>query len=166
MVKNRSQIDPLRAPGTLLEWRSLLGPLICTFLAPFGTPKGPQNQSKNNHFLDLFLNDFWEPLFHAFGLHLGSKNTSKMRPKRGPTQNIENHRFCCYLHHFSNIWGSWKSPFWELFWYPFWDAVSRPLFDRFWTLLGTLLGPLWHPKGSPKNTLKKDPPKPLKKNLS
>ena len=150
---------PLERLGTLLEARSLLGILICTFLAPFGTPKGPQNQSKIDHFLDLFLNDFWEPLFRAFGLHLGSKNTSKMRPKRGPIQNIENHRFCNYLHHFSNIRGSRKSTFWELSWYPFWDTVSEPLFHRFWSLLGTLLRPLGHPKKHPKKHLKKRPPK-------
>ena len=116
MIKNRCQNRPLEPLRTLLEARSLLGALICTFLAPFGTPKGPQNRSKIDHFLDLFLNDFWEPLFHAFGLHLGSQNDPKMRPKREPRPEHENHRFCCYLVHLSHIEGSRKSSFLMLFW--------------------------------------------------
>ena len=89
MIKNPSKIDPQRAPETLLERRSLLGPLICTFLAPFGTPKGPQNRSKIDHFLDLFLNDFLEPLFHAFGLHLGSQKRDQKETQDQNTKIID-----------------------------------------------------------------------------
>ena len=47
--------------------------------------------SKNEHFFDLILRDFSEPLFDALGLHLGSRNTSKMSPKRGPKLKHEIH---------------------------------------------------------------------------
>ena len=59
------------------------------------------------------------------------------------------------LTHFEHIQGSWKWSFWELFWYPFPSTVSEPLFDRFWTILGTLLDPFGHPKSTPQKTLQK-----------
>ena len=116
IMKNPSKIDPWTLPGTLLDQRSLLRPLISPFLAPKGSPMGPQNWSKIDHFLDLFLNDFWKSLFHTFCLHLGSQNDPKMRPKRELRPKHEKHRFCYYLLHFSHIQGSWISAFLVLFW--------------------------------------------------
>ena len=111
----------------------------------FRPQMGPQNRSKIDHSLDLFLNDFWEPLFHAFDLHLGSQNTSKKRPKSEPTPNHKIHWFCCYLLHLSHFWGSWKSSLLSLCWTLFLNIFSIPLFHRCCTLLITLLGPHWHP---------------------
>ena len=52
-------------------------------------------------FFDVFL----KCLFQGFGLHFGSQNTSKMRPKRGSKSKHENHRFCHCLLHFGHIQG-------------------------------------------------------------
>ena len=75
----------------VLELSGLLFPL------PFGTSLGLFWVS----FFDVFLQRF----FDGLGLHLGSLNTSKMRPKRGSTSKHENHRFCYYLLHFGHIQG-------------------------------------------------------------
>ena len=90
IIKNPLKIDPWRASGT--PWGPYLsqGRFLDHFWLRFRPQKGPQNRSKIDHFLDMFLNDFWEPLFHAFGLHLGSQNDPKMRPKRVPTRNQKN----------------------------------------------------------------------------
>ena len=144
MIKNPSKIDPQRAPETLLEQRSLLEPLICAFLALFGTPMGPQNRSKINHFVDLFFNDFWEPLFHAFGLRLGSQNDPKKRPKREPRTERENHRFCNYVLYLSHIEGSKKSSFWVLFG----TLFKIPFRDHFFIDFGSFWGPFWDPLGT------------------
>ncbi len=79
MTNNASQIEPWTPLGSLLESRSLLGALICTFLAPFGTPMGPQHVA----IVKLILRPFQEPRFVDLGLRLGSQNNSKMKPKRG-----------------------------------------------------------------------------------
>ena len=156
IIKNPLKIDPWRASGT--PWRPYLsqGRFLDHFWLHFRPQKGLQNRQKIDNFLDLFLNDFLEPLFHAFGLHLGSQNDPKKRQKRDPIREHENHWFCCYLLHFSHIEGSKKSSFLVLFGDPFLDTFSRPLFHRFWTLLGNLLGPFGHPKSTLKNTPKKD----------
>ena len=139
MIKHRCQIDPWSPPRTPLGARSLLGILISTFLAPFGTPMGPQNRSKIDHVVDLFLNDFWEPLFHAFGFHLASKTTSKMRPKRDPTPIHENHRFCFYLQHVSHIQGSQKMIIFDTFLIPF---LRCPFGTSFWSIFDPFGDPL------------------------
>ena len=131
--------------------------IFWSILGSLWAPIGAQHRSKIDHFFVIILRDFWEPLFDALGLHWSSQNTSKRRPKRDPKQNIQNHRFCCYLLHLGYIRGSWKSSFWELFWYPFPSTLSEPLFDRFWTILGTLLDPFGHPKSISKKTQKKTP---------
>ena len=66
-----------------------------------GVPLEPVWLHFGHHFFDVFLK--W--LFGGLGLHLGSQNTSKMRPKRGSKSKHENHRFCCYLLHFGDIQG-------------------------------------------------------------
>ena len=94
MIKHGAQIDRWSPPRTPLESRSLWGALICTFLAPFGTPMRPKKLQKIVHLLDLILRLFPEPLFDDHGLRLGSQNGSKMRPKRETKRRPENHRFC------------------------------------------------------------------------
>ena len=51
-----------------------------------GVPLGPVWAHFGYYFFDVFLK--W--LFDGLGLHLGSRNTSKMRPKRGPKPKAEN----------------------------------------------------------------------------
>ena len=52
-----------------------------------GGPLGPVGLHFGHHVFDVFL----KRLFGGLGLHLGSQNTSKMRPKRGSTSKHENH---------------------------------------------------------------------------
>ena len=54
------------------------------FGAILGPPLGPVWGHVGYHFFDVFLR--W--LFDGFGLHLGSQNTSKMRPKRVPKTHL------------------------------------------------------------------------------
>ena len=77
IMKNPLKIDPWRASGT--PWRPYLsqGRFLDHFWLHFGPQKGPKNRPKIDHFLELFLHDFLEPLFHAFGLNLTPKTTSK-----------------------------------------------------------------------------------------
>ena len=89
MINIPSKIDPWRASGT--PWGPYLsqGWFLDHFWLHFGPQQGPQKRSKIDHFLDLFLNDFLEPLFHAFGLHLGSQNDPKLKPKRVQNENLK-----------------------------------------------------------------------------
>ena len=92
---------PQTFPTSILEgvWRPLgsypwnkvlprphLWQILLHFWVPFGTSLGSFWAS----FFDVFLK--W--LFDGFGLHLGSQNTSNMRPKRGSNSKHENHWFC------------------------------------------------------------------------
>ena len=135
--------DPL---ATLLEPRALYVPFMYPIWLHFWPQKGPQNRPKIDHFLDLFLNDFLEPLFHAFGLHFGSQNDPKMRPKRVPTRNQKIIDFAVIYytwatlrgpenHHFGYFFGTlFEIPFRDLFLIDFW---------HFW-------GPFWDPWGTKK----------------
>ena len=49
-----------------------------------GLPLGPVWAHFGHHVFDVFLK--W--LFDGLGLHLGSQNTSKMRPKRVPKTHL------------------------------------------------------------------------------
>ena len=71
--------DPL---ATLLEPRALYVPFMYPIWLHFGPQMGPQNRSKIDHFLNLFLTSFLKPLFRVFCLHLGSQNVTKMTPKK------------------------------------------------------------------------------------
>ena len=63
IIKNPLKIDPWRASGT--PWRPYLRqePFMYPLCTHFEPQKGPQNRSKIDHFLDLFLIDFLEPIF-------------------------------------------------------------------------------------------------------
>ena len=54
------------------------------FGSNLGPPLGPVWAHFGHHFFDVFLK--W--LFDGLGLHLGSQNTSKMRPKRVPKTHL------------------------------------------------------------------------------
>ena len=144
-------LEPLR---TLLEARSLLGALICTFLAPFGTPKGPQNRSKIDHCLDMFLDDFWEPLFHASGLHLGSQNDPKWNPKGTQDQNTKIIDFDAITIREPH-WGVLKIVICGAFLGPFLRYLFETSFPSIVDPLGDPFGTLWASKKHPKKHLKK-----------
>ena len=156
------QNRPLEPPRTLLEARSLLGTLICTFLAPFGTPKGPQNRSNIDHFLDMFFNDFWGPLFDALGLHLASQNTSKMTPKRVPkTHLIEKWKSSsrCSQSSIQRGVGVLKIMIFLAFLVPFLRCRFETSFLSILAPFGDPLGTPWAPKKHSKKHLRKRPPK-------
>ena len=94
----------------------------------FGSILGPPLEPLWAHFGHNFFSVFLRWLFDGFGIHLGSQNTSKMRPKRGSKSKPENHRFWYYLVHFCHIHGVLKiisfccffgTLFWDAFWSPF-----------------------------------------------
>ena len=101
--QNLSQIDPGGGSGghlgaTLETW-CFQDLIVDDFGSILGPPLGPVWAHVGHHFFDVFLK--W--LFDGLGLHLGSQNISKMRPKRGPKPKPEIHRFCFYLQHLSHI---------------------------------------------------------------
>ena len=59
----------------------------------FGSILGPPFGSTLGSCWVSFSGGFLKCLFEGFGLHLGSQNTSKMRPKRGSTTRPQNHKF-------------------------------------------------------------------------
>ena len=136
------------------------------FGGPFGVQNGAQHRSKIDYFFIMILRDFWEPLFDAFGIHLDSQNTSKMRPKRGPkTEHWKTSILLLFttLETHSGglkniILGAFLVPFLE---YPFWTS--------FWSILNPFGDPLGPPLGTPKATLKtykETTQKDTKRNLS
>ena len=95
--QNLSKIDPGGALESLLEatleTRCFQDLIFDNFGSILGPPLGPFWGHFEHRFFDVFL----KGLFDGFGLHLGSQNTSEMRPKRGSKSRRENLRFCCYL---------------------------------------------------------------------
>ena len=140
----------------------MLTSIFDRFFAPFWTPKGPQNRSKIDHVFDLFLNDFLEPLFEAFGLHLGSQNDPKNRPKRVSKRTHKNHRFCCYLLQYTlATLRVLKIIIFSIFFGPFLRYLFETSFSSILDPFGDLLGPFGHQKSTLKNTPKKDTKKEL-----
>ena len=87
--------------GATLETRCFQDLIFNDFGSILGPPLGPVWAHVGHNFFEIFLR--W--LFDGFGLHLGSQNTSKMRPKRGSKSKPENHRFCYYLQYMNHISG-------------------------------------------------------------
>ena len=156
------QNRPLGPSGTptwkMIDFWSILG----SILDPKGTPKSIKNRSFFRPVFEWLFGTTFSCFWPPFWLPKRPQNETK----KGPNTKSKNHRFCCYLLHLRHIEGSLKSSFLVLFWNPFLDTFSRPLFHRFWTLLGTLLGPFGHQKSTLKNTPKKDNKKDPKMNLS
>ena len=100
-LQNRSWRGSGGLLGATLETRSFEDLILGDFGSILGPPLGPVWAHFVHHFFVVFL----KCLFEGFGLHLGSQNTSKMRPKRWSKSKHENHRFCCYLLHFGDIQG-------------------------------------------------------------
>ena len=100
-LQNRSWRGSGSLLGATLETRCFQDLIFDDFGSILGPPLGPVWGHFGHHFFDVFLK--W--LFDGFGLHLGSQNTSKMRPKRGSKPKPENVWFCFYLLHFDHIQG-------------------------------------------------------------
>ena len=100
-LQNRSWRGSGGHLGATLETRCFQDLIFDDFGSILGPPLGPVWAHFGRHVFDVFLK--W--LFDGLGLHLGSQNTSKMRPKRVPKPRPENHRFCNYLLHFGHIQG-------------------------------------------------------------
>ena len=123
--QNLSKIDP----GGALEaaWEPPLKQdlIFDNFGSILGPPLGPVWGHFGHHVFYVFLK--W--LFDGLGLHLGSQNTSKMRPKRGSNQSMKIIDCVCL---FTILWprsGVLKiiivrcffgTLFWDGFWSPFW----------------------------------------------
>ena len=100
-LQNRSWRGSGGLLGATLETRCFQDLIFDDFGSILGPPLGPVWAHFGHHFFDVFL----KCLFEGFGLHLGSQNTSKMRPKRGSKHKHEIHRFCLYLLYFGQIQG-------------------------------------------------------------
>ena len=98
-LENRSWRGSGGHLGATLEARCFKDLIFDHFGSILGPPLGPLWGHVGHHFLDVFL----KYLFEGFGLHLGSQNTSKMRPKRGSKPKPENDKFCNYLLYFGHI---------------------------------------------------------------
>ena len=124
----------------------------------FGPQKGPQNRSKIDHFLGLFLNDFLEPLFDAFGLHLGSQKDPKTRQKEVPTRYQKIIDFAAIYYTCATLRGPENHHFWcffgTLFKIPFRDHFFND-FGPFWGPFGDPLEPIFRHFFRPRKKLQK-----------
>ena len=64
-----------------------------------GSLLGPFWEHVGGPFWYTFLMSFGNGLWGLFLIDSGPQKTSKKRPKREPKQELQNHRFCCYLLH-------------------------------------------------------------------
>ena len=113
-----------------------------------GPPLGPVWAHFGHHLFHVLL--MW--LFDGLGLHLGSQNTSNMRPNRWSHSKHENLQFCHYLLHFGHIQGCWKWWFFVVFLEHCFGMNFGHHFGDFGSFLGSLLEtilrtfwvPFWH----------------------
>ena len=145
-----SQNGPNTSPKSILEglWRPLVSlkqgaykTSFLTILAPFWDPFGTSLSSCLASFFYVFLKCF----FDGFGLHLGSQNTSKMRPKRVPkTHLIKKWKSNSRLHE-SSIQrgvGVLKIIIFSMF---FWNPVLGGHGEPIVAILAHFWGPFWRP---------------------
>ena len=98
-LQNRSWRGSGGLLGATLETRCFQDLIFDDFGSILGPPLGPVWAHFGHHFFGVFL----EWLFDGLGLHLGSQNTSKMRPKRENQDNLamfrgaENHHFLFFF---------------------------------------------------------------------
>ena len=85
-LQNRSWKGSGGHLGASLETRCFQDLIFDDFGSILGPPLGPVWGHFEHHVFDVFL----KGLFDGLGLHLGSQNTSKMRPKRGSKPKHEN----------------------------------------------------------------------------
>ena len=84
-LQNRSWRGSGGHLGATLEARCFQDFTFDDFGSNLGPPLGPVWAYVGHIFFDVFKNGF----FDGLGLHLGSQNTSKMRPKREPKPKAE-----------------------------------------------------------------------------
>ena len=134
-LQNRSWRGSGGLLGATLETRCFQDFIFDDFDSILRPPLGPVWGHFAHNFFDVFLRWF----FDGLSLHLGSQNTSKMRPKRGPKPKAKIHWFCLYLLHLSHIQGCWKWSFFDTFWELFFGMAFGTNFGDFGSLLGSLL---------------------------
>ena len=132
-LQNRSWRGSGGLLGATLETRCFQDLIFDDFGSILGPPLGPVWGHCGHNFFDSFLKWF----FDSLGLHLGSQNTSKMRPKRGSKSKHVNHWFWCYLLHFGHIQGCWKWWFVCVFLEPCFGMFFEAHFNNFGSLLGS-----------------------------
>ena len=126
---------------------------LCTLSGSILDPKrDPKIDQKIDHFLYLFLNDFLEPLFDAFDLHLGSQNDPKMIPKRVPIRNQKIIDFAVIYCTCATLRGPENHHFWCFFG----TLFKIPFRDLFFIDFGPFWGPFGHQKSTLKNTQTKN----------
>ena len=135
------QNRPWRGSGGLLggtlETRCFQDIIFDDFGSILGPPLGPVWAHFGHRFFDVFL----KCLFEGFGLHLGSQNTSKMRPKRDPRPEHENHWFCWRLHTLATFRGAENG----ICSMCFWNRVLGSLLEPILVILAHFWGPFWSP---------------------
>jgi len=136
-LQNRSWRGSGSHLGATLETRCFQDFIFDDFGSILGPPLGPVWGHCGHNFFDSFLKWF----FDSLGLHLGSQNTSKMRPQREPKPRPENHRICCYLLHFGNIQRCWNGHFSMHSWSPLLGWLLEPIL----MILAHSWGPFWRP---------------------
>ena len=130
---------PLKQGASKTSFLMILAPFFGPVLGPFW-----------DHFGYTFFDAFLKCLFEGFGLHLGSQNTSKMRPKRGSKSKHENRRCCYLLYTLATFRGAENAHVSVLFWSPLlgwlldtileiWAHFWGPFWRPFWSLFGLSL---------------------------
>ena len=87
---------------------------------------------------DVFLKCF----FDGLGLHLGSQNTSKMRPNKGPNQNLKIIDCVSIYNTLATFRGAEQCIFLLFFLKPYFGRALGSNFNDFGSLLGSLLDPI------------------------
>ena len=136
-LQNRSWRGSGGHLGATLETRCFQDFIFDDFGSILGPPLGPVWAHFGHHLLMFFWSGFLMALVSIWA----PKTHPKWNPKGTQHENIKNIYFVAIYytwatsrrpenHHFGHFLG------------PFLDTISRPLFDRFWTLFGD-------PSGSP-----------------
>ena len=139
-LQNRSWRGSGGHLGATLETRCFQDFIFDDVGSILGPPLGPVWAHFRDHVFDVFLR--W--LFDGFGLHLGSPNTSKMKPKRGQNQKLKFIDFACIYNTLATFEGSENHHFSMFFWNPILGCLLDPILK----ILAHFWGPFWRPFSS------------------
>ena len=134
-LQNRSWRRSGAHLGAILETRCCQDLIFDDFGSILGPPLGPVWGHFGHHFFDVFL----KCLFEGFGLHLGSQNTSRMRPKRVPKPRPEDRWFWFIYCTLATFRGAENHNFSVIFWSPLLGGLLGSHFDDFGSLWGSPL---------------------------
>ena len=137
-LQNRSWRGSGELLGDSLETRCFQDFIFDDVDSLLGPPLGPVWAHVGHR---VFFYVFLRWLFDSLGFHLGSQNTSKMKPKRRPTPKAEIHWYSMYLQHLSHIQGSWKWLCVVLCWNSFLGSLLEPILAT--SILAHFWGPFW-----------------------